>query len=436
MTLNQRRLLYIIFIILFLIVTPILWLYASGYKLGSGFKFQKTGILILDSEPKEAKIILNNKPYTGTIFGKKNITTPAKIKNLLPDIYTVRLEKNGYWPWEKKLEIKPGESTFAEDIVLFRNEIPLFLSDKNFEKIYRSPSSNLILLAGNNNLMIVDLKKSQTIATISNSNNLCANWSPDSKYLTNCDTIYEAKNLNPVAQLAISANKLDWQDNNTIFFINENGVNKYLSENKKIETFFEEKKILDLKAEKNYVYILSKNNENSIISILEPNSPDNYRDIKLPLSDYYFQNNSPYFLDVYDKLHDILYLVDPSSSYKPIVETIVRANINDWINENQIVYSDGHEIWLYDLQKKQKILISRYSSTINKIFWHPSKNYIVFSTDTYIATLELDKRDKYNVTYLIKDQEIKDITLSHDGSRLLFIGKVNGKNGVFELILQ
>ena len=59
MTLGQRRILYTLFIMAFFAITPVVWLYASGYKIGSGLKVQKTGILILDTAPRGARVYLN-----------------------------------------------------------------------------------------------------------------------------------------------------------------------------------------------------------------------------------------------------------------------------------------------------------------------------------------------------------------------------------------
>ena len=95
MTLKQRRVLYTLFILAFLIITPAIILYASGYKIGNGLKLQKTGIFIIDSKPRGAKIYLNDKLEQDQIkkwLLDKNsfVVTPAKIKNLLPGEYLVR----------------------------------------------------------------------------------------------------------------------------------------------------------------------------------------------------------------------------------------------------------------------------------------------------------------------------------------------------------
>src|SRR3989344_4788562 len=91
MTLKVRRIISLIFILLFLTIAPAIVLYAAGFK-----------------------------------FNKNNfIVTPAKIKNLLPGEYNLSLELNGYSGWQKKLTIYPGSSTFAEDIYLFKNDLPV-----------------------------------------------------------------------------------------------------------------------------------------------------------------------------------------------------------------------------------------------------------------------------------------------------------------------
>ena len=125
-----RDLMFILFIVLFVVLTFLLSLYATGYRLDlnralSGHVLQKTGTLILASTPKGADIYLDGKQTksSGSIFGDY-ATTPAKVKNLLPKEYLVEVRLDGYWPWEKKMTIYGGESTYAENIVLFKRCTP------------------------------------------------------------------------------------------------------------------------------------------------------------------------------------------------------------------------------------------------------------------------------------------------------------------------
>jgi hypothetical protein len=365
------------------------------------------------------------------------LSTPNKIKNLLPGEYQVRIEYPGYWPWEKKLEIKPGESTFAEDIILFRNEIPLNLYPENFEAIFPALNSDLALVNNKEKIAIIDIKKSQIISSINLP--LAGNnwqWSPDKKYFSNGKSVYSPKNLNSGIKLPLIFDNINtplvWQNNNKLLAIHEKDIVTYSINDKKLQNFPQSDVLVELKSDQKNVYSLKNNSTNSIVSIIDSDNYENTYSINLPLSDYKFLNESPALLDVYDIKNDILYLIDPFSVYNPLLKTIEKAKINSWINESQFVHSDGHEIWLTDLSKGQNLLIARYSAKIKRLFWHKSKNYIIFSTDKYIATIELDKRDKYNITYLIKNKNIKDAALSQDGSHLLFINN----EGAYQLVLE
>lgn len=92
------------------VVSGIVIFFANGYtfnpKLG---KLQKTGILVVTSEPKDAAVYLDSelKTTTNTTF---NFLTPGK--------YKVRVTKDGFTPWEKVVEVK-AELVTRLDLNLF-----------------------------------------------------------------------------------------------------------------------------------------------------------------------------------------------------------------------------------------------------------------------------------------------------------------------------
>ena len=62
MTPRFRKFLYLFFILLFFIITPITWSIAAGYRFNfSKMSLQKTGMLIINSEPEDAVIYINDK---------------------------------------------------------------------------------------------------------------------------------------------------------------------------------------------------------------------------------------------------------------------------------------------------------------------------------------------------------------------------------------
>src|SRR3989344_2228453 len=110
-------------IVIFLILTPILVLYARGFK----YDFEtrsliKTGTLVVRTEPADVRLFLND--------DSKADQAPATIRFLLPADYNLKLEKDGYQTWTKRLTIHSQFVTWGS---LERDKIFL---------LYREPKLN------------------------------------------------------------------------------------------------------------------------------------------------------------------------------------------------------------------------------------------------------------------------------------------------------
>lgn len=123
MTRNFRRIIFLGLVLVFLIITPAVLLYALGYSFDWQKKsIVKTGALYLKSYPKGAQIFINEK--------SKN-TTPRLIKRLLPKDYKIKLIKDGFYPWEKQLKIESYLVTEARNILLVPKEPKIELVNDN-----------------------------------------------------------------------------------------------------------------------------------------------------------------------------------------------------------------------------------------------------------------------------------------------------------------
>lgn len=74
-------------------------LYGKGYRFGSDFgkpKLQGTGLLVATSQPDGSQVFINGHLTTAT-----NNTL-----NLPPDTYNIKIVKEGYFPWEKKIKVQ------------------------------------------------------------------------------------------------------------------------------------------------------------------------------------------------------------------------------------------------------------------------------------------------------------------------------------------
>lgn len=102
----------LIILLLICIAAYAVILYGKGYRLnlsGEGNKILSgTGLLVLTSTPNGAKVYLDDKLLTAT----------DDTINLAPGEYDVRIEKEGYYQWRKRVSLK-NEAVTKTDAVLF-----------------------------------------------------------------------------------------------------------------------------------------------------------------------------------------------------------------------------------------------------------------------------------------------------------------------------
>jgi hypothetical protein len=117
MKLRNRFLLVGTGVVLFLVTTPVLVLYARGFKIDWKTKsVVKTGTLVVKTEPEEAIVFLNDQ--------KQDSETPSNIRFLIPGDYNIRIEKTDYQSWTKRLSVRSQLVTWANSN---RDYIALFL---------------------------------------------------------------------------------------------------------------------------------------------------------------------------------------------------------------------------------------------------------------------------------------------------------------------
>ncbi|MBI2042081.1 MAG: hypothetical protein HYT20_03660 [Candidatus Nealsonbacteria bacterium] len=120
MTKRTRTTIFILFVFLFILGAPSAVFYSQGYRVDfnapdGGLKIVQTGGLYFKVAPDRADVYINGKLTKGTSM----LTNAAYIENLLPKNYDIEIKKDGYYSWEKTLEVKEKEVTEAENITLF-----------------------------------------------------------------------------------------------------------------------------------------------------------------------------------------------------------------------------------------------------------------------------------------------------------------------------
>lgn len=116
-TMNKRTrtILFFIFTFLFILTAPSVIFYSQGYRFDfAAKKIVQVGGFYFKVAPRSAQVSLNGKIKTTTSL----FTSSSLIENLLPKTYAVEISKDGYYSWQKTLEVKERQVTEAKNITL------------------------------------------------------------------------------------------------------------------------------------------------------------------------------------------------------------------------------------------------------------------------------------------------------------------------------
>lgn len=113
LSLSVRRLYAALFFVLFIILLPIITLYASGYRL-SGFSLVPTGGIYVSVPASDFQISINGEP-----LGRSGLFSHSFFfDNLAPASYVVQASAEGYYPWSKTLVVESRVVSDAQPLAI------------------------------------------------------------------------------------------------------------------------------------------------------------------------------------------------------------------------------------------------------------------------------------------------------------------------------
>lgn len=445
MTLLHRRVLLLFFILIFVIISPILILYALGYKYDAQKgRLEKTGVFFIKAYPKSAEISLN-----GQI---KKRQTPTRLTRLLPNTYQVTISKPDFLPWVKNLSIEPQMTTFIEDVSLFKDNAEWQnIKSGDFSQLIASPNKTLsAILEKNNDGMSVwlynldnnDIKQLYTAPAKSTLEII--SWSESSqKILLKEDNDYLVINIDEknIARSIYNLfgkryTDLRWNDLNDNILYAERQKKLY-----ELDLISKKEKpllanIYSFEPYLNKLIYVENNNDGFFLGSWENNKTTSL--FKLPSSNQYLlKNTTSNYMVLMDEDQDYLYLLDPNDNAQPVNAIIKNVKGFNWFDQ-QMVYWNNSELWVYYPQSKQKILIERTSEKIAQGFFHPNAVYVYGVIGNKLKVYELDGRDTRNNYELLTLSPEFNYQLITDkkGQHLFLLDSRDNQKGLFKIQIQ
>lgn len=124
---KTRRKLFLLLVLAFAAISPLLITYSLGYRINfSHGSLEKTGGIFIKSKTPRLSLFLNG------VFTKETslLSGGALLTKIKPDSYLLRLEKKGYQPWSKTVKVEEGTITELRGLLLFPEKITKATSTK------------------------------------------------------------------------------------------------------------------------------------------------------------------------------------------------------------------------------------------------------------------------------------------------------------------
>ncbi|MFO8052899.1 MAG: PEGA domain-containing protein [Candidatus Omnitrophota bacterium] len=447
-----RKILFFIFILIYLVLCPLVILYSFGYILNPDKKgVSQTGVIYLSSIPSGADVYLEKSRFKHK--------TPTSIRALNPGKYSVTVKLNGYRRWSQKVNIKAGKAvTFDNILLLPKKNIPQDISSgEDYSDLVPCKGANYFILKKSSRLKdfyIYD-QKNQEVEPIIQGKNGYEDFAVNSIYNQKQSRIFiafggvlwdkkyfliDTKDKNQ-ALIEITdlfpkhPDSILWRGKNkeNIFALYDNYVNRLNAENlsfypkyiDQIKGFGISKKELYILREDNTILKskLNKKGENIVFK-------DKYlgRDL-FKRSPFYRirQLENDIFLFQGDR-GDLITTVPPYH--------LVKKNLSDF-NYNQLKKKllfwtkDTIKVADFSVKGKKKLfkdqvqLFKPYSqgSNITQCFWVYQGTHLLFKDKDDVFLLRADPKRKYRKQHLVQVKRNTKVFYSEDTGFLYYINQ-------------
>ena len=455
MTLGTRRIVYSLFITAFIILAPLIILYTKGYRYNPKHqRLDSTGTLVVSSIPKGAAIILNGQ--------SSKFTTPKTLQAVKPDVYSIKLSKNGYHDWEKHLPIRAGEALFISNIHLWRDDTP----KKIFDITYRLAAPNR---EGSSLLLTSFGDKSEKIYlfdALSNGSPVLLTkikvdapfqeiiWSPNLERALFVgpqeSAILDMYSPAPVwlSVSSLAPKKLldfKWSDDSNVIYGRDDMFVYQIDPATKSANA-----ISSSAAAKSLEILTDYMIQNNILFELwrRPNNPSILRLVSLldrrQLNQFNLPTNQTYKFSAQND--DLIALKDSENrmtlwrltdqSLLPIIKTegLTQSMFSETTGD--LLYATPFELWTYNPKTGAQNLLTRIAKTIKKVAWYPDGSHVAFVSDNAIYIIERDERDIRNKWTLVQMDMLDYYFFSGNGKDIYIIGAIDQKSGLWRLTIQ
>ena len=430
----HRRILPWLYVAIFLGVAPILIFYTAGYRYNSKkHQIERSGTLIVNTSPKGTRVFLDGHDTQEV--------SPITFQNITPGWHELRIEKSGYHTWQRTLNVRAEQVTFATDVWLWRQADPSLLYNGTIRALRTDPTGQ--------QMAIISSEATSSVFNI---------WTQDSGWQSH-DIL---PNLSPTSSAPLA---LQWRDDGQALVINgldpldtswwvQSRNNEAASDILPSGIYHWSQQEL-VGSNESRSFRLDPDRHTFMRDILPTSTLSADRNvsiqsvsssINLRLSYEGFQTHVfalPYgdwriagFKQAYTLLKDKQRWLALEPALKRPFLSQVYGDYPRWLPEAilpRALFIHGYELWDWTLDH-QPVLLWRQSEPLVQAAWHRNGTTVFIATDRQVMALNTSPtQDRANVV-LAQFDHIQDMDVF--GKNLMVAGTKDGKEGLWSLPIE
>lgn len=418
----KRRSRYFVIIlgaVTFFVLSPIIVLYVSnlrydfetqGYVIG--------GIITVKTEPKDAQFFLDDKLIDNT---------PASAEFLTPGEYNIRIEKEGYFPWTKRLEVKTSKVTWINNslpklYLLFKDPTETSINESVLDFVVADKKLFYLTNTALVQTYVTDPSQTSSIVVPKGSTNLELSPSLGYAILSNQNERLLI-NLNkqtqiPATTLLSKNSELIWNEYDQLFTLDA-GVLSAIDTVEKKKTQLADKLMAATITDNRFYSVVSHNSklqlQSQTLSSLGKSTETTVL-LELPNFAKVSMIATPQ-KELFIVGDDTLYKVN--SSLEKLADNIISVNFE--VNRNALIVTSKTGLYFYDFDEHVLRLITRQSEPIPFAEVYPELGYAFLIRNNAFFALELDDRDQRNNYELAKLTTPLGMQLDQEGKRAVVL---------------
>jgi hypothetical protein len=384
-------------------------LYSQGYRFNWQERWlSQVGAFYFSVNPSRAEVFVDD----NFIGSTRRLLGTVLTENFLPGTYTVRIQKEGFHTWEKRLEIVAKQVTEAKHIILLPQSPAFTVLEEDIQGFWPAPNQREAIVKKPRSA-ILEAEEHRWVLFL---------W--DAQGNTQFP-VYQTQSAQEDIQ------DIRWQENSNSFVIE-------LTTPSGTKTFFQIVERSALSQNQTYEESLQAFSEfreerltpdPDMIAVYEDNQTVTWLDA----SGFLRQQHPP--LTEIAQLTQVPFPTQPSANYAlfPIGQqwflqensslSVLQQNTPSWEDffspfddlvsspdGKKLALSSGQEIWLYYLQeereqpmrnKDERVFLTRFGEPIGNLTWLTT-HHILFTLNDRIVVVEIDTRDRLNSMELIQ----------------------------------